>query len=231
MSLQGKRIVVTRAANQADSLMNLLKEKGAIPLLYPCISIAPREIEFDSRDYDWLIITSSNTAFALKGQIVSHLKIAAIGQTTAQSVKSYLGKEAAFISEIQSAEALAKSLPLETGTRVLLPQSAIAKDNLSQRLSERGAVVHSITAYDTLPGTGGEDIPNLLDSLDAITFTSGSCVENFTRRIYPKKASHLPAAVIGDNSATAAQVHGYQTIVPQEFTIEAMVEALEAYFT
>jgi uroporphyrinogen-III synthase len=230
MSLQGKRIVVTRAANQADSLMNLLKEKRAIPLLYPCISIAPREIEFDSRDYDWLIITSSNTAFALKGQIVSHLKIAAVGEATAQSVKAYLGKDPAFISAIQSADELARSIPLEAGARILLPQSSLAKDNLSQRLSERGAVVHSITAYDTLLGTGGEDIPNMLDSIDAITFTSGSCVENFTRRIAPKKANHLPAAVIGDSSATAAQVHGYQTIVPESFTIESMIQALDEYF-
>lgn len=231
MSLQGKRIVVTRAANQADSLMNLLREKQATPLLYPCISIAPRGIEFDSRDYDWLIITSSNTAFSLKGQIVSHLKIAAVGEATAQSVKEYLGKDAAFISDVQSAEALAQSLPLEAGARILLPQSSLAKDNLSQKLSQRGAVVHSITAYDTLLGAGGEDIPNMLDSLDALTFTSGSCVENFTKRIHPKKADHLPAAVIGDSSATVAQVHGYQTIVPETYSIEAMVDALDDYFS
>ena len=39
------------------------------------------------------------------------------------------------------AESLAEHLPIETGTRVLLPESAIARPTLADRLSARGARV------------------------------------------------------------------------------------------
>jgi uroporphyrinogen-III synthase len=230
VSLQGKRVVVTRAAHQAASLMKLLRDKGAIPLFYPCIAIVPRKLEIDRRDYDWLIITSSNTAFALKGYDFSQVKIATVGEASAQAVSDYLGQTVAFRSEIHTAEALARTLPIQPGDRLLIPQSALAPDKLSQLFHERGATVDSLTAYDNFIGEGGDDIPNMLDDIDALTFMSGSTVENFIKRIHPKNACHLPAAVIGDSTATSAQVYGFQTIVPEEFTLEAMVEALETYF-
>lgn len=230
MSLEGKRIVVSRAAHQAASLMGLLQHKGAIPLLYPCIAIMPRKLEVDSRDYDWLIITSSNTAFALKGKDFAQTKIAAVGEASAQAVQEYLGQSVTFIAEIHTGEALAQSLPIQAGERLLLPQSALAPDSLSQALRERGAIVDTAIAYDNYIGEGGADIPNMLDRIDALTFTSGSTVENFIKRIQPKTAFHIPAAVIGNSTATSAQVHGFATIVPNEFTIEAMVEALEQFW-
>jgi uroporphyrinogen-III synthase len=231
MGLEGKRIVVTRALPQAALVMTLLREKGAIPLSYPCISIVPRKLELDTHDYDWLIITSSNTAFALRGHDFSQVKIAAVGEASAQAVRDYLGQTVTFTPEVHTGEALAQSLSIKGGERLLLPQSASASDKLGQSLRERGATVDCPIAYDNFIGEGGEDIPNMLDVIDALTFTSGSTVENFIKRIAPRTAFHLPAAVIGDSTATSAQVHGFQTIVPKEFTLEAMVEALEHYFS
>jgi uroporphyrinogen-III synthase len=230
MSLQGKRVVVTRAVPQAESLSRLLREKGAVPLLYPCIAIVPRPLELESRDYDWLVITSSNTAYALRGHDFSQLKIAAIGEASAEAVSKYLGQSPAFISETHTAEALGQSLPIQQGERLLLPQSSLANDKLSEMLRERGASVDAPIAYDNFLGEGGEDIPSMLDSIDALSFTSASTVKNFVERIQPKTAFHIPAAVIGDSTATTAQVYGFETIVPSEFTIEAMVRVLEKYF-
>jgi uroporphyrinogen-III synthase len=230
MSLQGKRVVVTRAVPQVESLSRLLREKGAVPLLYPCIAIVARPLELESRDYDWLVITSSNTAYALRGHDFSQLKIAAIGEASAEAVSKYLGQSPVFIAEKHTAEALGKSLPIQQGERVLLPQSSLANDRLSEMLRERGASVDAPIAYDNFLGEGGEDIPSMLDSIDALTFTSASTVKNFVERIQPKTAFHIPAAVIGDSTATTTQVYGFETIVPSEFTIEAMVAVLEKYF-
>jgi len=41
MSLAGKRVVNTRAAHQAAELDDLLRGRGAVPVSYPCIAIAP----------------------------------------------------------------------------------------------------------------------------------------------------------------------------------------------
>jgi uroporphyrinogen-III synthase len=233
MSLQGKRVVITRAINQVDSLIKCLQEKGAIPLLYPCIAIVPRELKLNLSAYDWLLVTSSNTAYALKGHDVSQVKIAAIGKATAEAVETYLGRAASFISERQTGKALAQSLPLEQGKTVLLPHSALANDEISQILTERGAIIHTVTAYDTLIGQGGEDIPAMLKlgNIDALSFTSSSAIDNFIKRIQPQSALDLPAAVIGPSSASTAQAVGFSKIImPKLFTIDAMIEALDAYF-
>jgi uroporphyrinogen-III synthase len=231
MSLEGKRVVVTRAVPQAESLSRLLGEKGAIPLLYPCIAIVPRPLELESRDYDWLVITSSNTAFALRGHDFSQVKIAVVGDASAEAIHKYLGQKPSFIAESHTAEALGQSLPIQQGERLLLPQSALAKDKLCDILRGRGATVDCPIAYDNFIGEGGEDIPQMLGEIDAISFTSGSTVKNFVERIQPKTAFHIPAVVIGDSTAATAQVYGFQTIVPNAFTIEAMVEALGQYFS
>jgi hypothetical protein len=41
--LDGKFIVNTRATHQAKGLNTLLRMRGAVPLDYPCIAIAPPE--------------------------------------------------------------------------------------------------------------------------------------------------------------------------------------------
>jgi uroporphyrinogen-III synthase len=73
-ALTGKHVVVTRAAGQADELDDLLRRRGAEPLPYPCIAIAPPEdtgpLDAAVRDlaagrFDWLVLTSRNTVTVL----------------------------------------------------------------------------------------------------------------------------------------------------------------------
>ncbi|MCA9871777.1 MAG: uroporphyrinogen-III synthase, partial [Anaerolineae bacterium] len=72
--LAGKRIVVTRAAEQAGDLDELLRERGATPLPYPCIAIAVPEDAapldealrgLAAGGYDWLVLTSRNAVAIL----------------------------------------------------------------------------------------------------------------------------------------------------------------------
>ena len=73
-ALAGKSIVNTRAVHQARELDDLLIARGAIPLAYPCIAIAPpeesaaleAELERLARGYyHWLALTSVNTVETL----------------------------------------------------------------------------------------------------------------------------------------------------------------------
>ncbi len=47
--LDGKRIVITRAVEQSESMVQALRENGAIPVLLPMVAFAPPDdpSEFD----------------------------------------------------------------------------------------------------------------------------------------------------------------------------------------
>ncbi len=74
-SLQGKRIIVTRAVEQSESLLQALSENGAIPVLLPMVSFSPPDdpAPLDEalghlRQFDWLFLTSQNALRALEGR-------------------------------------------------------------------------------------------------------------------------------------------------------------------
>ncbi|HYA64924.1 MAG TPA: hypothetical protein VED66_17090, partial [Candidatus Sulfotelmatobacter sp.] len=42
-SLKGKRVVVTRAVEQSEQLVQALREQGAIPIVLPMVAFGPPE--------------------------------------------------------------------------------------------------------------------------------------------------------------------------------------------
>ena len=256
--LSGKRVVITRAVHQSETLANLLRQANAIPFFYPCIDIAPPEdstlLDEALRNlvaFDWLILTSANTvhviasrldALGLPLSVLGHLRVAAVGPTTAKVARGTLGVEAIVPSPANSdeynAEALARHLSLSSGQRVLLPQSEIASPALAEALAGQGADVQTVTAYRTVRGSGGDPIPQLLTrgEVDAIIFTSGSTVQYFLERLAADggSKSHLMGvtiACIGESTAQAARDLGLAvTVIPSSSTLSALVRSLEAHF-
>jgi uroporphyrinogen-III synthase len=254
--LSGKRIVITRASHQAQELADLLSARGAIPVLYPCIAISPPPdtAELDAAlwslaDYDWLVLTSSNTVVALAERLRelriipnwSPISVATVGSKTAHSAQQLLNVSADFIPQQFTADSLAQTTPVQAGQRVLLPQSTLAHDHLAGQLRQLGAQVTAVNAYQTIRGRGGEDVPALLRNgkIDALTFTSPSTVINFLQRIAPLKPFHLPAVCIGPITENATRKAGFQnalsagvqsTTDAAEFSIEGIIQTLEHYF-
>jgi uroporphyrinogen-III synthase len=254
-ALNGKTLVNTRAAPQAEGLNTLLRSRGALPLDYPCIAIAPpRDIgvldtalfELAAGQFDWLVLTSANTVFALSehlqvlgfGLTGKTFRTAAIGTATAEIAKAQLGLELFDLPPQYAAESLAEHLPVETGTRILLPESAIARPTLADKLSARGAKVSVVAAYQTICGQGGADVPRLLAQhrIDGLTFTSSSTVTCFLERLHKEggckdDALAVCAACIGTKTAATAREHGFTTLTTAaEHTLDGLVNALETYF-
>jgi uroporphyrinogen III methyltransferase / synthase len=243
VSLTGKRVVMTRAWHQIAGLQRRLNDAGAIATVYPCIEIQPsdtpahhnaiEQVEY----FDWLIVTSANTAYALSRWplTVEAVKIAAVGATTAAAIREHLGAAVDFTPPIQLAGSLAATLPLQAGERVFLPQSARADDSLAAALRGRGASVTAVRAYQTVIGSGGADLPALLaqHQIDAITFTSGSTVENLTARLGGQTPVQVPAACIGPSTGAVATDYGYQTVIipERDYSLNGMIDGLAAYFT
>jgi uroporphyrinogen-III synthase len=72
-ALAGKRVVVTRAAEQSESLLTALREQGAIAIALPLVAYAQpddlRPLDDTIRNlgrYDWVFLTSQNAVRALQ---------------------------------------------------------------------------------------------------------------------------------------------------------------------
>jgi uroporphyrinogen-III synthase len=246
--LAGKRIVITRATHQALALEILLRQHQAIPILYPCIAIVPPEntSQLDTQlvnleSFTWLILTSTNTVYALKERLNalnlhpgSQPHIAVVGHKTAQAFRNQFQHQPDFVPDKFTAESLAQSLPIEGHERIFVPQSALADQLLADMLRARGAEVTCVTAYETIIGDGGEHVPAMLQQgeIDVLTFTSSSTVKNFVRRIGPLPLPDIPALCIGSSTADTAKHIGFkQLIVPDEnYTLHGMVDALIHYY-
>lgn len=247
-SLAGLRIVVTRAPHQAEAVAALIRERGGVPLLYPCIAIAPPD-DFSPLDdalrriseFDWLVFTSSNAVAAVAERLRflasqpdwSHLSIAAVGPQTNDAVSIAFGRRADFLPEQANARMLAQKLPMPKAARVLLPQTDRADPSTAQVLRERGAAVSAVIAYRTVMGSGGIDLAAQCSQgkIQALTFASPSAVEFLLRRCPQPKLFALPVACIGATTAEAARRHGFtRLVVPQVGGLSKMLEALAEFF-
>ena len=203
--LAGLRIVNTRASRQASSLTRLLEAEGAAVLHYPTVEIKPCADsgkldaalkELAAGRFDWLVITSANTVYTLADRLrtlgIQHAriaqhstKVAAVGSATASAVRAELNLSVDLLPNAYVAESLAASLRVGRGSRVLLPQSALARPLLVNTLRRVGAEVAAVTAYRTVVGHGGDDLPRHFrqGNVDAVVFTSASTVHNFVERL------------------------------------------------
>jgi uroporphyrinogen-III synthase len=83
-------------------------------------------------------------------------------------------------------------------------------------------------------GSGGADVPRLLErkEIDAVTFTSSSCAENFSRRITAERGKlqlleRVCVACLGSKTAQTAMAQGIPvTVVTEKNTLEGLVAAL-----
>jgi uroporphyrinogen III methyltransferase/synthase len=253
--LQGKRILVTRPRAQAGRLATLLEASGAEVVALPSIAIEPPE-DWGPLDeairglaaYRWVVFTSVNGVAAFRDRLalaggdarsLAGRQVAAIGPETAEELRR-AGIVADLVPEEFRAEGLLASLGsrLGRGDRVLLVRAADAREILPQELEARGNPVTVVAAYRTVfVRDGGDRIRSLLASgrLDAVTFTSSSTVRGFLALLGSVAARQLlqgvVVAAIGPvTAATATELGLPVTVMPREYTIPALAEAIAGHF-
>ena len=239
--LQSKRIVVTRAREQAEELCAKLRTLGADPLVWPMIEIAPPEDDSGLKDaaaqlarFDWVVFSSANGVKALCDKLEPGLpsvpRIAAVGERTAGSLRRYGLHADAVPAEFLASE-ITGALGDIAGLSILVVRPDIASPALAEALRARGAIVREVIAYRTR-GAPVEE-PLALDGVDAVTFASGSAATQFARRLQGQTLpAHLCIACIGPSTAQAARAAGLPVaVVAGEHTLDGLVSALVAYYT
>lgn len=205
LPLAGRRVLVTRALQQAGKLSDGLKALGAEPVEVPVLEIRPpdsfepldkalRKLEAHSADaYHWLILTSANTVntvaarCSLLGIDVSGIKllsVAAVGSATAEAARK-AGFRVTLVPDSYHSEGLVAAFGNSVaGKRVLLARAKVARDVIPTELRRAGAHVDVIEAYETvIPQSSRTSLQAVFKNPrrrpHVVTFTSSSTVKNF----------------------------------------------------
>ena len=253
MTLSGKRILVTRSAEQAGELATLVRRAGGIPVLFPTIRLThpedcgplDREIGRLS-SFDWILFASANAArfFCERADrlgVVSWpgtLRVASVGPGTtkelaARSVPVHrtAGKH--------TAEGLFEALLPEgvRGKRFLLPRAEEGRETLPDAIAREGGEVVSVVAYRNGLAEKDEAVAGEIVSRppDVCTFASPSAFRNLFLLLGDGTArsmlSRTRIAVIGEVTARAVERGDFRVdIVPETYTLKGMVDAVQAFF-
>ncbi|MFZ4583660.1 MAG: uroporphyrinogen-III C-methyltransferase [Acidimicrobiia bacterium] len=236
--LFGRRIVVTRAREQASELRTKLEALGAQVLELPTIAIEPIEFELPQlRDFPWIVFTSANgvDAFFERGLYARGLdarelgstRVGAIGTGTEAALSRY-GVRANLVPPRFVAESLVEAFPEGAG-RVLIARAQVARDVLPDGLAAKGWNVEVLDVYRTVvaaPDPGAVDQVRAGD-VDAVTFTSSSTVQNFHAVVGALPADGPTVASIGPITSDTARSLGYRVDVEADpHTIDGLVQAV-----
>lgn len=253
--LFGKRVLITRTAQQAVSTAQLLRDEGAQPIVAPTIRIEPPTDLGPLQDavrhldcYDWTLFTSANAAdrfflelqaAGLDARAIGRGRVAAIGDKTRAALVRH-GVTPDLVPDDTRAEGVVAALgpALGTRSRVLLPRAEVARELVPDSLRAAGAEVDVVAAYRTLPPTSAEAarIAEIVDpaEIDAVLLTSSSTVRHLVE-VLGDRAEALLGAVdlfsIGPvTSATAAKLGLTIAATAPEQTLESLVATLRSYY-
>lgn len=238
--LFGRRVVVTRAREQASDLRLRLELLGAQVIELPAIAIEP--LPFDVPDlspYGWVVFTSANgvdaffdgglTPAGLDARALAPVRIAVIGPGTAAALQRR-GLRADVAPAEFVAEALVVAFPASSdGERVLLARAAVARDTLPEGLEAKGYAVTVLPVYRTVPGAADPEALELVRAgkVDAITFTSSSTVTNLLGALGGVPSPQPRVVAIGPVTAATASEAGLRVdAVAEEHTIGGVVRSL-----
>lgn len=250
--LFGKRVLVTRATDQAGELVRLLSEAGAEPLVCPLIAIAPPvdpgplDAAIDRlADTDILILTSVNAVEwffrrlmdrGQDGRALQGVTLVAVGPKTAAAFSRF-GLRPDLVPEQYHAEGVIAALQQQgvRGKRILYPRADLARDVIPRQLTALGAEVLAPVAYRNIcPAESGARLEDLLrQGIDAITLTSSSTVTNLLALVGTDAAvAGIPLISIGQQTSATIRAAGLSVAAEAEpSTLEGLLAAMVEYFS
>lgn len=251
--LAGKRILVTRSAEQAGEFVEMLEKRGASVLECPTIKLVPVDNwqEIDAAivqlpQTDWLILTSANSVnfffqrleqLGLHNELLANCKLCVVGPKTAQALERQ-GLHADLMPAEYTAEGVVaafEGIDLQ-GKQVLFPRADKARNIIPPALTQKGASINApVLYYNKLPDTLPETAQKTLEQqqLDIAVFSASSTVKNLATllggaaRLQQLLTGVLIASIGPITSRTCNELGIKVDIEPADATLEALVLELE----
>lgn len=253
--LKNRTIVLTRAEEQSQETINFFKKKEANLISFPALEVVPVDAEEKLRTIlgenkiDYLVFQSGN-AIKYFLQLVKeknfnidyeNIKVACVGKKTA-AVCAENQIKVDLVPEDFSALGLLKLFaiePLENKV-VLLPRSAIGRDEFREGLKRFGATVKTVSVYDILIPKK-ESISDIIEKvktskIDWYLFTSPSTYQNFLALMEITKPREFfgksKIAAIGPTTKDAIEKTRVRVdVVPKKFAVTHAIASIEEYYT
>ncbi|MCL2324477.1 MAG: uroporphyrinogen-III synthase [Actinomycetia bacterium] len=202
--IEGKRIILTRAADKNEPLATRIAEASGTPVVFPTIATTPVSDDHVIRAalthlerFAFIVFTSAE-AVAYLGRLLPTLpcgegqpQYAAVGSVTAEALRAH-GVSEVLVPDDFRAEGLIEifaQIAQETapGAAVLIPRALVAREVLPQALEQLGFNVTVAPLYETvMPEVDARELGRIVNTdkepqllADAVVFASSSAVRNF----------------------------------------------------
>jgi uroporphyrinogen III methyltransferase/synthase len=257
--LLNRTALLTCSAKKMPALVRGIREMGGNAIPFPAIEIRDIEDKapLDSalrrlHHYSWILFTSAYAVLYFTKRLRElgiqwpsspATRICAIGPATAAEAQES-GFHVELVPEDYVAEgvvqALAKycgGLHVLAGRRILLPRALEAREVLPEALLDAGALVDVIPCYRTVRAAPDRALLQQLKEAapDLILFTSSSGVRSFVELFGEQEGRNLLAksvvAAIGPITGSTVASYGKRAeIIPDENTIDSLLEAIRRYY-
>jgi uroporphyrinogen III methyltransferase/synthase len=233
-------VVAGITADRGGVLRRALEEGGATVVTLSRLRAAPEDLDGLAREIarrpDWIAFTSRRgvtavraamRANALDARSLHGVRVAAVGPATARALAT-LGLQPDVLGDATGA-ALARAMGDLAGQRVLLPQSSLAPDAISNAIAEAGGTPVRIEAYTV---RAARPDPQALCAVIAadravVTLASGSAAQALAEALPGGLPAHVRIVTIGPTTtARARAVLGRADGQARQATFSALAEAV-----
>lgn len=230
MTLQGRTVVITRAAEQGEATVEIVESFGADAVVVPLIEIVDDAVVLaelatvDLAAVDWVVVTSPNGAERVAAllPVSAPPQVAAVGTATAAALP-----RCDLVPRTQSATGLLEEMSPGDGT-VVVVQAFHAAPTLADGLRRLGWHVRPFAPYRTMAVQPTVDQRDAALAADAVLLASGSAARAwaaaFGRRTPPV------VVAIGGQTAAAAKAAGLKVdAVSADHSVYGMLVTLSRY--
>lgn len=234
-ALSGVTVAVTRAADQADALVDMLQAHGAHVVRVPLLRVvddaegleALRRVLDRPEPPDGVIVTSPNGARCLAaawGDATGPLPpVYVVGPGTQAALQQAGGPTAAGVAADHVAEGVLAMMGPGSGTLVVA-QGDLARPALVDGLRRAGWHVDAIEVYRTVPCEPSPQQVQAARQAHVVTLASGSAARVWAR--ITGAASEPAVVVMGPITAQTAEALGLHVVeVATPHSLEGLVQA------
>lgn len=243
-SLNGRRVLVTRAADDAKAWATELAHAGAVPVVFPCLSTRPindagtvERLRAAVAVADWIGVTSQrgvqSAAAVLGARLPTRVRVAAVGPATARAAAEFWGRTDVVATRhtleglIADLLGMMDSADASPGTHLVLAGARTGRREGVQALLERGWRVTTVAVYETVPAAPTDRRVDLGEEhLDDILLASPSAVTGL--RNLARFPHNVRIFTIGPTTTAAARAAGLVvTAEARRPGLDGLLEAMQ----